>query len=235
MPPEVNANEPQSLNFQEGEMLLVDKPLKWTSFDVVKKMRGLTRVKKIGHAGTLDPLATGLLILCTGKMTKQIEQFQAMEKAYTGGLVLGKTTPSVDLETEFNSEQPTDHITLEELEQARQTFLGTIEQVPPQHSAVKVDGKRVYKLARQGKSVEIKSRQVEIKAFNFTEVDLPTVRFEVICSKGTYIRSLVRDLGQTLGVGAYLKELRRTAIGQYRVDDAQTIAEWTQTLKGSSE
>lgn len=216
-------------------MLLVDKPLEWTSFDVVKKMRGLTRVKKIGHAGTLDPLASGLLILCTGKMTKQIERFQAMEKAYTGVLVLGKTTPSVDLETEFDSEQPTDHITLEQLEQAQRAFLGTIEQIPPQHSAVKVDGKRVYKLARQGKSVEIKARQVQINEFNFTKVDLPTIQFEVVCSKGTYIRSLVRDLGQVLGVGAYLKELRRTRIGQYRVDDARTIAEWTQTLKEARE
>lgn len=216
-------------------MLLVDKPLEWTSFDVVKKMRGLTRVKKIGHAGTLDPLATGLLILCTGKMTKQIETFQSMEKAYEGVLVLGKTTPSVDLETEFDSEQSTEHITPEELEQARETFLGTINQVPPQHSAVKVDGKRVYKLARQGKSVEIKARQVQIKSFHFIEVELPAIRFEVVCSKGTYIRSLVRDLGQTLGVGAYLKELRRTRIGQYHVNDAQTIAEWTQILKAARE
>ncbi|MEM6845959.1 MAG: tRNA pseudouridine(55) synthase TruB [Bacteroidota bacterium] len=221
----------KNYDFASGEVLLVDKPLEWTSFDVVKKMRGLTKVKKIGHAGTLDPLATGLLILCTGKMTKQIEQFQGMEKAYEGTLVLGKTTPSIDLETEFDSEQSTKHITPEQIEAVRQQFLGTIQQVPPQHSAIKVDGRRVYKSARKGKKVEIKPRAVEIRAFNFIKIDLPTVRFEVVCSKGTYIRSMVRDLGQVLGVGAYLKELRRTRIGQFEVSDAHNIAEWTSLLK----
>ncbi|MEO0333727.1 MAG: tRNA pseudouridine(55) synthase TruB, partial [Bacteroidota bacterium] len=213
----------------------VDKPLEWTSFDVVKKMRGLTKVKKIGHAGTLDPLATGLLILCTGKMTKQIERFQGMEKAYEGTLVLGKTTPSIDLETDFDSEQSTEHITAEELESVRQQFLGWISQVPPQYSAVKVDGRRVYKSARKGKKVEIKPREVEIKAFNFTQINLPTIHFEVICSKGTYIRSLVRDLGEVSGVGAYLKELRRTRIGHFEVNNARTISEWVSLLKPTEE
>ncbi|MEM9831460.1 MAG: tRNA pseudouridine(55) synthase TruB [Bacteroidota bacterium] len=221
----------KNYDFASGEVLLVDKPLEWTSFDVVKKMQGLTKVKKIGHAGTLDPLATGLLILCTGKMTKQIEKFQGMEKAYEGTLVLGKTTPSIDLETEFDSEQSTEHVTPEQIEAVRQQFLGTIQQVPPQHSAIKVDGRRVYKSARKGKKVEINPREVQIKTFSFTEVNLPTVRFEVVCSKGTYIRSMVRDLGQVLGVGAYLKELRRTRIGQFEVSDAHNIAEWTSLLK----
>ncbi|WKN43613.1 tRNA pseudouridine(55) synthase TruB [Tunicatimonas pelagia] len=222
-------------NFADGAMLLVDKPLEWTSFDVVKKMRGLTRVKKIGHAGTLDPLATGLLVLCTGKMTKQIERFQGMEKAYEGALVLGKTTPSIDLETDFDSEQPTDHIKIEQLETVRQKFVGLISQIPPQYSAIKVDGRRVYKSARQGKKVEIKPREVQITTFDFTEITLPEVRFSVVCSKGTYIRSLVRDIGQELGVGAYLKELRRTRIGHLHVNDARTIADWTSTLKPTEE
>lgn len=230
-----NQSKSRGFDFQGGEMLLVDKPLEWTSFDVVKKLRGLTKVKKVGHAGTLDPLATGLLIVCTGKMTKQIERFQGMEKAYEGTLVLGKTTPSIDLETDFDSDHSTDHITLEQLEKARQNFLGMINQIPPQHSAVKVDGKRVYKSARKGKPVEIKARQVQIDVFNFTEINLPTIHFEVVCSKGTYIRSLVRDLGQVLGVGAYLKQLRRTRIGEYHVNDAQTISEWTDILKVASE
>ncbi|MEQ9442850.1 MAG: tRNA pseudouridine(55) synthase TruB [Cyclobacteriaceae bacterium] len=232
----MNLSQPKddAFNFQEGEVLLVDKPLEWTSFDIVKKLRGLTKVKKIGHAGTLDPLATGLLILCTGKMTKQIERFQGMEKAYTGTLVLGKTTPSVDLETAFNSEQSTSHITLDQLEQARQTFVGEIEQIPPQHSAIKVDGKRVYKLARQGKTVELKPRQVQIMEFTLTEIALPQVHFEVVCSKGTYIRSLVRDMGERLGVGAYLQELRRTRIGDFHVQNARSISEWTTMLKATT-
>ena len=229
----MNSDQPQNhqYNFAEGEVLLVDKPLQWTSFDVVKKLRGLIKIKKIGHAGTLDPLATGLLILCTGKMTKQIERYQGMDKTYTGTLVLGKTTPSIDLETEFNSEHSTDHITPEQLEAARQLFLGDIDQIPPQHSAVKVNGTRVYKLAREGKTTELKSRQVQIKEFALTEIDLPNVRFKVVCTKGTYIRSLVRDLGEQLGVGAYLQELRRTHIGQFDVQDARSIEDWTATLK----
>ncbi len=225
----------QQFDFAAGEMLLVDKPLEWTSFDVVKKMRGLVKVKKVGHAGTLDPLATGLLVLCTGKMTKQIERFQGMEKAYEGTLVLGKTTPSIDLETDFDSDHPTEHVTLPQLEEARQKFIGLISQIPPQHSAIKVDGRRVYKSARQGKKVEIKPREVHMKAFDFTETTLPEIRFSVVCSKGTYIRSLVRDLGQELGVGAYLKELRRTRIGHLNVSDAHTISEWSTLLKPSEE
>lgn len=233
-PQRITTSSPQ-FDFAAGEVLLVDKPLEWTSFDVVKKLRGLIKIKKIGHAGTLDPLATGLLVLCTGKMTKQIDRFQGMEKAYEGTLVLGKTTPSIDLETSFDSEQPTNHITLPQLEAARQKFEGVINQVPPQHSAVKVKGKRVYKSARQGMRVEIRSREVEIKTFVLAEVALPKVRFEVVCSKGTYIRSLVRDLGQELGVGAYLQDLRRTRIGHLDVNEARTIPDWVSILKPKEE
>ena len=207
-------------NFQKGQVILIDKPLEWTSFDVVKKIRYLIKIKKIGHAGTLDPLATGLLILCTGKRTKSIEEFMAEEKEYTGTFTLGQTTPSYDLETEPTEPRDTSHITEEDLKVAVQKFTGTIEQVPPMHSAIKVDGKRVYKLARQGKSIELKSRQVIISEFEIVKVDLPKVDFRVVCSKGTYIRSLANDFGIALGVGAHLSALRRTRIGHHKVDDA---------------
>ena len=213
-------------DFAEGEVLFIDKPLTWTSFDVVKKLKYQLKIKKIGHAGTLDPLATGLLILCTGKKTKQIEQYQAQEKEYTGTLVVGKTTPSVDLETDFDSERPIDHLTENEWEAARQSLTGEIQQVPPAHSAVQVNGQRAYKLARQGKEVAIKSRTVTISTFEFTRVALPEIDFRVVCTKGTYIRSLVRDLGEHLGVGAYLKSLCRTRIGEYTLADAHTIDEF---------
>jgi tRNA pseudouridine55 synthase len=204
----------------EGEVILIDKPLTWTSFDVANKLKRACKFKKIGHAGTLDPLATGLLILCTGKKTKQIDTFQAQEKEYTGTLVLGKTTPSVDLETEFDAEFPTDHITPEILDAARRQLMGKIEQVPPIYSAVKVDGERLYKKARRGEVAEIKKRQVEISLFEIDATHFPTISFRIICSKGTYIRSIVRDFGQLAGSGAYMSALCRTRIGNFELKDA---------------
>ena len=218
-------------DFAEGERLLIDKPLTWTSFDVVKKIKYQCRIKKIGHAGTLDPLATGLLILCTGKMTKQIERYQAQEKEYEGTLVLGKTTPSVDLETSFDSETPIDHLTEADLNAARELLTGEIQQIPPAHSAVQVNGQRAYKLARQGKEVVINPRTVTVNEFAFTEVALPEISFRIVCSKGTYVRSMVRDLGEQLGVGAYLQRLCRTRIGKYTLDDAYSLDEFIALAK----
>ena len=218
-------------DFAEGERLLIDKPLTWTSFDVVKKIKYHCRIKKVGHAGTLDPLATGLLILCTGKMTKQIDRYQAQEKEYVGTLVLGKTTPSVDLETPFDSEAPIDHLTEADLTAARQSLTGEIQQIPPAHSAVQVNGQRAYKLARQGKEVVINPRTVTVKEFSFTEVALPEISFRIMCSKGTYVRSLVRDLGDQLGVGAYLQRLCRTRIGEYTLDSAYSLDEFIALAK----
>lgn len=220
--------DPNAAPQDPGTVILVDKPLTWTSFDIVKKLRYHLKLKKIGHAGTLDPLATGLLILCTGKMTKQIETYQAQEKEYTGTFTIGATTPSYDLETEVENKKDFSHITQEELMKAAESLTGNIEQVPPIFSAIKVDGKRAYKGARQGEDVKLKSRTVEVKAFELTKVDLPVVTFRITCSKGTYIRSLARDFGEKLGVGAYLSSLRRTRIGDFNVDDAKTIEELTQ-------
>jgi tRNA pseudouridine55 synthase len=208
---------------EPARVLLIDKPLNWTSFDAVKKLKFAGKIKKIGHAGTLDPLATGLLIICTGKMTKQIDSFQAQQKEYTGSFVLGKTTPSVDLETEFDAEFATDHISAEVLETARKEFLGEIEQYPPIYSAVKVNGKKLYELARKGKTAEIKSRIVTIAQFDIDTTQFPEISFVITCSKGTYIRSLVRDFGEKCLSGAYLKSLRRTKIGDYNVANSMTI------------
>lgn len=211
-----------------GEVLLLDKPLGWTSFDVVRKLKRVGNFTKIGHAGTLDPLATGLLICCTGRMTKRIDEFQAQEKEYTGTLVFGKTTPSVDLERDFDAEFPTEHITAEALAEAARSLTGVIEQIPPVFSAVKVDGKRAYKKAHRGKGdeVQLKARTVEVSAFDLDARRFPEVDFRIVCSKGTYIRSLVRDLGLALQSGAYLSALRRTRIGNFRVDDALTLNEF---------
>lgn len=209
-----------------GELILIDKPLRWTSFDVTKKLKFAGKFKKIGHAGTLDPLATGLLILCTGKMTKQIDNYQAKEKGYSGTLVLGKTTPSVDLETEFDAEFPTEHITKEVIENALKEFRGDILQIPPIYSAIQVNGKRLYELARKGvkdSDIEIKSRAVNVAKFEIDTHNFPELNFSIICSKGTYIRSLVRDFGTACGSGAYLKSLRRESIGEFSVNDALTI------------
>ncbi|MBF8964572.1 tRNA pseudouridine(55) synthase TruB [Pontibacter sp. FD36] len=210
-------------NFEAGEILLLDKPLTWTSFDVVKKVRNTLRVKKIGHAGTLDPLASGLLILCTGKFTKRIDEIQAQEKEYTGTITLGQTTPSYDLETPVSESKDISHLTPEDIQAAANSFVGTIEQIPPIYSAVMIDGKRAYDLARKGKEAEMKPRTVTIKAFDITNIEGAVISFKVICSKGTYIRSLAHDLGQKLGVGAHLSALVRTRIGEYKLEDALTI------------
>ncbi|WP_373513000.1 tRNA pseudouridine(55) synthase TruB [Persicitalea sp.] len=211
-----------------GEMILIDKPLTWTSFDVVKKLKWGCKFKKIGHAGTLDPLATGLLILCTGRMTKQIDSYQAQEKEYEGTLVLGKTTPSVDLETDFDQEFLTDHITEEALSDAARQLTGTLQQQPPIYSAIRVDGERLYKKARRGESVEIKPREVTVSLFEITTANFPEIYFRIVCTKGTYVRSLVRDFGKLLNSGAYLSTLRRTRIGTYRVDDAHQLEDFIQ-------
>ncbi len=212
-------------DFEKGEVLLLDKPLTWTSFDVVRKVKNTLRPRKIGHAGTLDPLATGLLILCTGRKTKDIDQIQAQEKEYEGTFRLGQTTPSFDLETPVDREQPYAHLTEAEIRAAAATFLGKIEQTPPLFSAVKIDGQRAYELARKGEEAVIKSKTIEIKAFEITRIALPDIDFRVVCSKGTYIRSLARDLGAALGCGAHLTRLVRTRIGEYRLADAWTVAE----------
>jgi tRNA pseudouridine55 synthase len=218
-----------SEDYQSGQVLLIDKPLHWTSFQAVNKLRWEIRqafnIKKIkvGHAGTLDPLATGLLVICTGKMTKQIDTFQGQIKEYTGTIVLGSTTPSFDLETEINETFPTNHITEGLVKKATTQFIGDIEQIPPIYSALKKEGKRLYEYARAGESVEIKSRNITISEFEITRLENNEVSFRVVCSKGTYIRSLANDFGKALNSGAHLSELRRTKIGDYNVNTAQTI------------
>ncbi|WP_068598381.1 tRNA pseudouridine(55) synthase TruB [Vaginella massiliensis] len=208
---------------QNGQLFLIDKPLDWTSFDVVNKIRWNLRkaykIKKIkvGHAGTLDPKATGLLIVCCGKMTKQIDLIQAEEKTYTGTIKLGATTPTYDLESEEDHHFAIDHISPEYIHQTTAQFLGEIEQFPPMHSAIKIDGKRLYELARAGETAELKPRKVQIKKFEITKIELPYVDFEIECSKGTYIRSIANDFGKALNSGGYLTALRRTKIGDYSV------------------
>ncbi|MET3731105.1 tRNA pseudouridine(55) synthase TruB [Moheibacter stercoris] len=212
---------------QEGKVLLIDKPLDWTSFDVVNKVRWNIRKAynlkkiKVGHAGTLDPKATGLLIVCTGKFTKRIDEIQAESKVYTGTIKLGVTTPTYDTESEEDQTFPTEHITEELIHEATKQFLGEIDQYPPAHSAIKVDGKRLYELARAGKEVELKARRIHIYDFKITKIDLPFVEFEVHCGKGTYIRSLANDFGKALNSGGYLTELRRTKIGDFSVENAE--------------
>jgi tRNA pseudouridine55 synthase len=206
--------------FLEGKVLLLDKPIGWTSFNMVQKVRHLTKVAKVGHAGTLDPLATGLLIICTGKLTKQINTYMGMTKEYTGTLVIGATTPTYDLESDPENFQSIEHITEEQIEIATKQFVGDILQMPPQHSAIKKDGKRLYESARQGIEVKVDPRPITIESFEITRIQLPQIDFKVVCSTGTYIRSLVKDFGDALGVGAYMSALRRTKIGAFNVDDA---------------
>jgi tRNA pseudouridine55 synthase len=223
--------------FSEGSTIIVDKPLTWTSFDVVNKIRWnlkqALKVKKIkvGHAGTLDPLASGLLILCIGKHTKMIESIMVGEKTYTGTILLGKTTPSYDLETEFNQEFETNHITEELLESVRLTFLGEIQQVPPIFSAKQIDGQRAYDLARAGKEVELKPNTVHISDFKITSNRFPEIDFEISCSKGTYIRSIAHDFGKSLNSGGTLIKLRRTNSGEYSINDAKSVEEWIQIIR----
>jgi len=207
----------------KGRVLLIDKPLRWTSFDVVNKLRFKLKIKKIGHAGTLDPLATGLLIICVGKMTKRIEEFMGLEKEYTGKFVLGKTTPSHDLETEVNEEKDISHLADEVIREKVKPFIGTISQLPPLHSAIRIGGKRAYEFARKGRDVQLSPRDVQIHEFEITSLELPEVGFRIVCSKGTYIRSIARDFGNALGVGAYLSALCRTRIGMFKLTDALEV------------
>lgn len=209
----------------EGDVLLVDKPYRCTSFDVVGKVRQYIKRKyqqkvKVGHAGTLDPLASGLLIICVGKFTKQIDNYQAQEKEYTGTLRLGATTPSFDLEKPIDAEFSYEHITEEMVDEVRQRFLGDIEQVPPQFSAIRMGGRRAYEMAREGEEAPIQPRQISIPTFEITRFELPDVDFRIVCSKGTYIRSIARDFGVELDSGAHLTALRRTRIGEFRVENA---------------
>jgi len=224
--------EENRFDFTTGEILLVNKPLRWTSFDIVGKIRTCIGGKsiKVGHAGTLDPLADGLLLICTGKKTKEIDRFQAQEKEYTGIMRFGATRPSFDLETEIDARFPFEHITKEILDEKIQTFKGKIWQISPSYSARRTQGVRAYEKARLGESVEIAPREVEIFDFDLVDYSPPDLQFRIRCSKGTYIRSLVRDLGEALGSGAYLSQLTRTAIGVYRLEDAWNLSELCETI-----
>lgn len=224
------------LDFKEGEILYIDKPLKWTSFAVVNKLRyhisrkmGVKKIK-VGHAGTLDPLATGVMIICTGKATKRIEEFQYHTKEYIATLQLGATTPSFDLEKEIDATYPTEHITREMVEEVLKKFIGTIEQVPPVFSACKVDGKRAYDLARKGNEVELKAKTLVIDDIELLECNLPEIKIRVVCSKGTYIRALARDIGQALDSGAHLTGLIRTRVGDVKLEDCMKIEDFKQWL-----
>jgi tRNA pseudouridine55 synthase len=220
--------------YEEGQVLLIDKPLDWTSFDVVRKTRNLLRIKKVGHAGTLDPLASGLLIVCTGKFTKKINEYMGMEKEYTGSFTLGAVTPTYDLESEPIEVRDISLITAEQIEEATLAFTGTIQQVPPIHSAIKKDGKPVYLMARKGIDVVLEPRTITIKSFEIVQVDLPKVYFKVVCTTGTYIRSLAHDFGQHLGCGAFLSGLRRTRIGEFKVEDAMNMEELVEEIKNTA-
>lgn len=212
------------IDFNEGQTICIDKPLTWSSFHVVKKVRFLTKAKKVGHAGTLDPLATGLLIICTGKHTKIINTYQGQDKEYTGCFKLGVTTASFDSEAEEENPMPFEHIDIDQIKSVIQgKFLGEIQQVPPIFSAVKVDGKRAYDLARKGEEVVIQPKTITIKEFEIVSYEAPIIRFRIVCGKGTYIRSIARDLGRELGCGAYMTELRRTKIGDFDVAEAYSI------------
>lgn len=210
---------------------MINKSLYWTSFDAVRKIRNLIKVKKVGHAGTLDPLATGLLIICTGKFTKKINEYMAREKEYTGSFTLGAVTPTYDLESEPVQVKSVESISSEQIFNATQKFTGEILQTPPAHSAIKVEGKRVYELARKGQEVKLEPRKITIKEFEITGIDLPVVQFRVVCSTGTYIRSLANDFGQVLGCGAYLSGLCRTRIGEFLLSDAMTVEEFEKSIK----
>ncbi len=226
---------PQSIT--EGELLLIDKPLEWTSFQVVNKIRWALKRKfnikklKVGHAGTLDPLATGLLIICTGKMTKKISEFQDLDKTYIGTITLGATTPSFDLETPINKKFPLKHLNKEKIIEAKKNFIGTINQYPPIFSAIKKKGKRLYEFARIGKKIDIQSRKVIIYNLEFSNINLPDLNFKLKCSKGTYIRSLANDFGKSIDSGGYLSSLRRTAIGSFKIKNSIQLQEFIEKLK----
>lgn len=231
-----NGFHKERMDFITGEIIGIDKPLGWTSFDAVKRVRGAIQRRlhlkkfKVGHAGTLDPLATGVLIVCTGRATKRIDELQNGDKEYVATIRLGATTPSFDLETEVDAVYPWEHITRERVEEIIPTFIGKIMQVPPVFSAVKVDGKRAYNLARKGKKVELKAKSLYIKEMELLGMDMPEITLRIVCSKGTYIRALARDLGEALGSGAHLTGLRRTRVGDVRVEDCLTIADAIETI-----
>ena len=217
--------------YEEGQVLLIKKPYRWTSFDVIRKVRQLIKIQKVGHAGTLDPLATGLLIVCTGKFTKRINDFMAQEKEYTGSITLGATTPTFDLESEPENNKDTTGITEAQINLAVQAFTGEILQVPPMHSAIKKDGKRIYELARRGETIELEPRKLFIKSFIIEKIAMPVLYFRVVCSTGTYIRSLANDFGAALGCGGYLSSLCRTAIGDFKLENALTMQQVEQQVK----
>ncbi len=221
----------QEIDFAAGQTILVDKPLDLTSFDVIYRLRRFLHIKKIGHAGTLDPKATGLLIVCTGRSTKKIDSYMGLPKEYTGTIVLGQQTPSMDAETGVHIRKDFDHVTIAEVEKAVSDLTGEIEQIPPMYSAVTKNGIRLYSLARKGKTIEREPRKVFVQEFEITGFEPPVVSFRIICSKGTYIRVLAHDLGEKLGCGGYLSSLRRTAIGEFRVEDAVTIQEFGDQVK----
>jgi tRNA pseudouridine55 synthase len=225
--------------FAEGSTIIVDKPLNWTSFDVVNKLRWNLKTKlgvkkiKVGHAGTLDPLATGLLVICVGKHTKRIEELMVGTKTYTGTILLGKTTPSYDLETEYDSEYPVDHIDIDLIESVKHEFIGELMQVPPIFSAKQVDGVRAYDLARAGKDVELKANPIEVYDLKLDSSNLPELKFEIECSKGTYIRSFAHDLGKKLNSGGTLIELRRTKSGEQKIEESKSVDEWIEFIQNS--
>lgn len=220
------SSSPATFNWAEGKVLLIDKPFEWTSYDVIRKMRKLINLKKIGHAGTLDPLATGLLIVCTGKFTKKINEYMAQEKEYTASVTLGAVTPTYDFESEPQDIKSLDGITQELILKTTLQFTGEILQTPPIHSAIKQNGKPVYLLARKGVDVILQPRKITIKEFEITHIELPLVYFRIVCTTGTYIRSLANDFGAALGCGGYLSKLRRTRIGNFKVEDAMTMEEF---------
>ena len=213
-------------NFENGRVLLIDKPLQWTSFDVIRKIRNTIKIKKVGHAGTLDPLATGLLIVCTGKFTKKINEYMAQEKEYAGTITLGAVTPTYDLESEPVNFMSLDEISEDLIRETTKQFTGEILQTPPIHSAIKQKGKPVYLLARKGIDVILEPRKITIKEFEITNIEMPVISFRVVCTTGTYIRSLANDFGNALGCGGYLSKLRRTRIGNFLVEDAMSMEEF---------
>jgi tRNA pseudouridine55 synthase len=221
------------LDFHRGEEILIDKPFGWSSFKVVYEIRNAIGWLKIGHAGTLDPFATGLLILCTGKKTKSISDFQDLEKTYSGTITLGKATPSMDLETEILSEKPFSHISEEQIYLLKEKFTGKIMQMPPMYSAIKKNGKNLYKLARAGKTVDRQPREINVSGFNITKIELPNIYFEIVCSKGTYLRVIANDFGEKLRCGGVLSSLKRLKIGEYSVDDALSVEVFKERLKKS--
>ena len=228
--PSVQVSDETKALFEAGKVLLIDKPLHWTSFDAVRKIRNSIRIKKVGHAGTLDPLATGLLIICTGKFTKKINEYMAQEKEYTGSFTLGAITPTYDLESEPEQQKDISSINETMIHAATSQFIGEIQQVPPIYSAIKKQGTALYELARRGEAVELQPRTIVVKEFDITSIDLPKVYFRIICSTGTYIRSMAHDFGVALGCGAHLSELRRTRIGDFNVDTAMTMEGFMESL-----